>query len=670
MMSPLHRTWVLGAAIVLTLTGAVLSRPAAAEGMASIIGQTYLDVDSSRTRSADEPGLANVEVRLTGEGVLLSAITGDDGAYRFDNLRAGSYEVRILIPQGYFLVEDVANEVVAHRSAEEHGPEFPLLPLTGANLVRNGEFEDGDSGWAATSATVAPFEFGHGGARSARVAIACTTPRVQEERSPEPEPPAVSGSFGALVGLVFVDTNGNGIHEPDEPGLSFVPVNLLSEGGDFPNYRTTTDGDGMYRFERVRSHHYRLEVVVPRGFEPVTETSIPIVIHRAAVEHGPEVALRDVSGASDAYCLSYGANDSPDTVRRPRQGERYIAWAWVWADTAVGKRARLRLQELGGATAAVTRESIPVLLTHAWQRVGVSLTVAQPDRTVIDLSISQGNPSEDDAFLLDSVSLSLEALEGAPTPPADLRGAPSIDTVALSWAAAGNADGYLLERKIGETYVQITTLPPDSTTYVEGGLAPLTPYAYRVRAFNDGGTSPYSGEVTGATWPPPGMSFVTNPSFEGGLAGWQGTQATLSREPGGQDGEFSARVTRSCQSGSCAQSYGIDDAPNSVTAPRQGQAFAAVTWVKAAGTPGKQVVLAVRELGGASPESASRSEPVVLSDAWQQVTVTHTVQQPDRARVDVQVIQSGASEGDAFLVDNVSLVGPQRGPEEAATDPA
>src|SRR5439155_97336 len=78
----------------------------------------------------------------------------------------------------------------------------------------------------------------------------------------------------------------------------------------------------------------------------------------------------------------------------------------------------------------------------------------------------------------------------------------------------------------------------------------------------------------------PGANLVRNPSFEAGVDDWYGWHSTLARVAGGQDGSWAARVTAAC---TCAADS-IDDSPNTVADPKQGQVYTATAWVKA-GSP-------------------------------------------------------------------------------------
>jgi len=102
--------------------------------------------------------------------------------------------------------------------------------------------------------------------------------------------------------------------------------------------------------------------------------------------------------------------------------------------------------------------------------------------------------------------------------------------------------------------------------------------------------------------------------------------------------------------------YALDDTPDSVSAPQQGQKYAASVWVKAAGTPGKEVQLILREEGGSAQPTVTGTNPVKLTGDWQQIQVPITIKEAGRTSLEMLVRQNTAAAGDAFLVDNVSLV--------------
>jgi hypothetical protein len=79
-------------------------------------------------------------------------------------------------------------------------------------------------------------------------------------------------------------------------------------------------------------------------------------------------------------------------------------------------------------------------------------------------------------------------------------------TAELTWADnSSNESGFRIERKIGTTgtFAALATTGANVTSYNDSNLANSATYCYRVAAFNDSGTSPYSSEICGTTSAPP-----------------------------------------------------------------------------------------------------------------------------------------------------------------------
>jgi hypothetical protein len=100
----------------------------------------------------------------------------------------------------------------------------------------------------------------------------------------------------------------------------------------------------------------------------------------------------------------------------------------------------------------------------------------------------------------------------------------------------------------------------------------------------------------------------------------------------------------------------LDDSPNSVDSPRQGDTFVGSVWVKADTAAGKPVQVVIRANGGSTASENTASSPLTLTTGWQQVQVRHTVVRADRTSLELYVAQTDAASGDAFFVDSITLV--------------
>ncbi len=75
----------------------------------------------------------------------------------------------------------------------------------------------------------------------------------------------------------------------------------------------------------------------------------------------------------------------------------------------------------------------------------------------------------------------------------------SVNSVVLSWKYnSDNKSGFKIERKekLTDSYTQIGTVSPNITTFADTGLAPMTRYFYRVKAYNADSDSEYSNETS------------------------------------------------------------------------------------------------------------------------------------------------------------------------------
>jgi hypothetical protein len=194
-----------------------------------VIGDTvYYDDNRNGTQDAGvEDGIADVVVRLyTDDGgscnkLVGIQITNDEGKYLFENLPAGHYCV--LVP-----------ETVA---------ENPFL--TGLERVVSLNPHEVN---LASSQTYLDADFGYAG-------------------------------FGTIQGVVFFDTNQNGVQDINEPGIPNVQVCLFSDtnGDGTPDTQlacTTTASDGGYVFVHRVPGNYGMGSGTPSGLTPTTSTFI------------------------------------------------------------------------------------------------------------------------------------------------------------------------------------------------------------------------------------------------------------------------------------------------------------------------------------------------------------------------------------------------------------
>ena len=180
-----------------------------------IIGdRVFNDFNGDGVQTGSEPGIAGVTVNLldAGNNVIATTTTDANGFYRFTSLAPGSYTVNIVNPPGFTINTTPASQ-----------------PVT-----------------LAAGQSIDTVDFG---LRQA---------------------PATIGN------LVFQDTNGNGVQDAGEPGISGITVILRDPNGNVIA-TTTTDANGNYQFVNVPPGiNYTVTLVPPTGFAPTTPSLVTV----------------------------------------------------------------------------------------------------------------------------------------------------------------------------------------------------------------------------------------------------------------------------------------------------------------------------------------------------------------------------------------------------------
>ena len=191
-------------------------------------GSVYRDSDGSYSKSETEQRFKDVTVALVGEdgtpvldadGKPMTAITDENGAYRFAGLAPGAYRVVIVDPNAGDLAGLIPTQAYTGRGA------------TQASVT-------------VTDASVEGVDFG-------LVAPATIGDRVWD------------------------DANGNGMDE-GEPGVPHATV-ILTDANGVEVARTTTDANGNYHVTGLVPGTYTVSIEVPDGYTAAT-TSMSVSV--------------------------------------------------------------------------------------------------------------------------------------------------------------------------------------------------------------------------------------------------------------------------------------------------------------------------------------------------------------------------------------------------------
>ncbi len=209
-------------------SGATRHLDAGYERKGSFGDRVWLDLDANGLQDADEPSMREVTLALLdkdGQAVLLDSgeayqvMTDAQGAYRFDGLWPGAYQVQILTLEGFTPTQtDAGSDDALDNDANANG-QMPAFVYSG-----------------------------------------------------EHNPTVDAGILPASVnGRVWFDNKThNGIDDNmyTEPGAVGIVVNLLDENGKIAA-TTTTGVDGLYSFSGILPGNYQLGFVTPDNMKLV-----------------------------------------------------------------------------------------------------------------------------------------------------------------------------------------------------------------------------------------------------------------------------------------------------------------------------------------------------------------------------------------------------------------
>jgi LPXTG-motif cell wall-anchored protein len=283
---------------------------------ASISGTVYFDANDDGAIAPGEPGLANVNVTLTGTAgdgsvVNLVTTTAADGSYSFPNLKPGTSVVseaqptawrdgRESAPAGTATTTNDVITVTLTSNTPISGVNFGELgwtvsgavaldetntPLDAVSLALTGTDVIGNPVSLSTQTIAGVYSFSNVAPGTYKVTE--TQPVGLAEGLVQPDnlievalaADASNNNFselaGSISGFVFVDKNRDGIMDAGESPIGGVTMTLTGTdaGGNEVTLTVQTDGDGHYSFTDLRSGDYTLIESQPIGFGDVSTTA-------------------------------------------------------------------------------------------------------------------------------------------------------------------------------------------------------------------------------------------------------------------------------------------------------------------------------------------------------------------------------------------------------------
>ncbi|REL36662.1 Ig-like domain-containing protein [Thalassotalea euphylliae] len=231
----------------------------------SVSGTVFIDYDANGEQGSNEAGVSGVLVELSNG---LFTRTGDDGRYEFANVVVGGYDLSITAPDGFSATTGVKKEITltgTNAATEAFGlrPEGVISGVTFNDLNGDGSHNGKELGLggvevkldgsnAVNTAIDGSFKYAFLTATEKMVSVTAPTGFAATTELSQSKTPSASASFGfvqlgSISGVVFSDTNGNGVQDSGEAGLSGATVSI--SGADTGS--TKTDGAGNYTFTNL-----------------------------------------------------------------------------------------------------------------------------------------------------------------------------------------------------------------------------------------------------------------------------------------------------------------------------------------------------------------------------------------------------------------------------------
>lgn len=281
------------------------------EEPASIAGTVFTDVNDNQQFDTGDIGIAGRTVFInednsgTADGTNPKTTTNSVGQFAFSGLAPGSYTIEEVLPTGATLTTP-AQTVTVKAGQTASGVVFGELPSISGNvfvdLNGNGTLDTGEPGVGGqtvfldidgsgkadgtnpqtTTDSSGNFAFGTEPAGSYKVEMVLPS-NVTSSTSTQTVTVATGkttsgvniGELPAITGEVFTDTNGNGLLDSGETGVSGRTVFLNIDGKGVPdssNPSATTDANGRYYFLGLAPGSYTVTEVASSG---ITLTTSP-----------------------------------------------------------------------------------------------------------------------------------------------------------------------------------------------------------------------------------------------------------------------------------------------------------------------------------------------------------------------------------------------------------
>ncbi|MGL4382799.1 MAG: SdrD B-like domain-containing protein, partial [Bacilli bacterium] len=206
----------------------------------SISGKVWLDINRNGLYEANENVLENYKINLwqeiSGSYTQVNSILSDDqGEYLFEGLEAGTYKVSIE------LIDPSMNNLVKYQE-EPQDLNNDFCP----SIQVEDDYKDVSDPGCTTPNETASITIGY-------------------NEDVKHVDAGIQTKYASLGDYAWIDLNGNGSQDSNEPPLVNQILKLLNEDREIVGI-TQTDATGKYRFRRLNAGNYYIEVIPSIGF--------------------------------------------------------------------------------------------------------------------------------------------------------------------------------------------------------------------------------------------------------------------------------------------------------------------------------------------------------------------------------------------------------------------
>jgi hypothetical protein len=269
-------------------------------------GTLWIDADGDGIRDVGEGPLEGVTVTLyeadgitvvlRPDGTAVTATTAADGSYFIDDLAPGDYRALFTLPEGYLFTTPTVGSDGSADSDPVASTGDPLQGMTAVFTIAGSV--TGDTTAETDTST-----------RASYVNATIDAGVVQ---------------LVAMGDYVWIDVDGDGVQDPDEPPLAGVVVTLYNPDGT----RATdadgvvvapaeTDANGYYLIDNLLPGEYFATFTLPAGYEfTITGGGTPATDSDPSPTADPLVGSTPVFLITSAVSGNTVADDDPTTVAR------------------------------------------------------------------------------------------------------------------------------------------------------------------------------------------------------------------------------------------------------------------------------------------------------------------------------------------------------------------